>query len=132
MSKVKTDILSLDDVQVLVNAFYSKVRNNEIIGPIFNERIEDRWPLHLEKMYRFWQTVLLTEHTYFGSPFPPHAHLPVGKAHFDVWLGIFNETVDAHFTGEKANEAKWRASKMATMFLSKIAYYKNNPATPLI
>ena len=65
------EILSLDDIKKLVDTFYGKVRNDALIGPIFNEKIQDRWPQHLEKMYTFWQTILLGEHTYFGSPFPP-------------------------------------------------------------
>jgi hemoglobin len=103
-----------------------------LLSPIFNGRILDRWPEHLEKMVCFWQTVLLKDHTYFGSPFVPHAKLPVTKEHFDHWLKLFFETVDENFIGEKAKEAKWRADKMAVMFLSKIEYYKNNPSIPLV
>lgn len=128
----KADIQSLEDIQLLVNSFYTAVRNNELLGPIFNERIGDRWPEHLEKMYRFWQTVLLEDHTYFGSPFPPHAQLPVEQTHFDTWLQLWHRTVDSYFTGKKADEAKWRGDKMATMFLHKINYYRSNDARPLI
>jgi hemoglobin len=76
-------------------------------------------------MYTFWQTVLLGEHTYFGSPFPPHANLPISHNHFERWMQLFNQTLDELFTGEKAEEAKWRAAKMAEIFESKIEYYKN-------
>ncbi|EPB65566.1 hypothetical protein ANCCEY_15368, partial [Ancylostoma ceylanicum] len=34
-------------------------------------------------MYRFWQTILLDEHTYYGAPFPPHARMPLEQHHFD-------------------------------------------------
>jgi hemoglobin len=78
-------------------------------------------------MYRFWQTVLLEEYTYLGSPFPPHAKLPVAHEHFAAWLALFNQTVDELFTGSKADEAKWRAAKMADMFEAKIAHARNNP-----
>lgn len=123
----KNKILTINDIQQLVDAFYEKVREDELLGPIFNRVIEDRWPEHLEKMYRFWQTVLLNEHTYHGSPFPPHAHLPIEKKHFEHWLHLFYSTVNEHFTGEKATEALWRAEKMAQMFQFKIDYFKNNP-----
>lgn len=123
------EILSLDEVKVLVDSFYAKVREDALLGPIFNEVIEDRWPVHLDKMYRFWQTVLLSEHTYSGSPFPPHAKLPVEKQHFDQWLTLFHQTVDEHFTGKKAEEAKWRASKMAEMFQIKIQHFRRHPGT---
>lgn len=118
------DILTLDDVKKLVDTFYGKVRANDLLAPVFDERIKDRWPEHLEKMYTFWQTILLEERTYFGSPFPPHAQLPVEHAHFGEWMKLFTQTVDALFSGEKAEEAKWRAGKMAEMFEYKIAHYK--------
>ena len=119
-----TDILNLEDVKKLVDAFYGKVRENDLLAPVFNERIKDRWPEHLAKMYTFWQTILLEERTYFGSPFPPHAKLPVEHAHFGEWMKLFTQTVDELFTGKKAKEAKWRAGKMAEMFEYKIEYYK--------
>lgn len=121
---MKQDILTLEDIKLLVDAFYDKVKINGLLGPVFNQKIQDRWAVHLEKMYRFWQTVLLGEHTYFGSPFPPHAQLPVGHEHFLKWMELFNETVDELFTGEKAEEAKWRAGKMAELFEFKIEHHR--------
>ncbi|WP_214070017.1 group III truncated hemoglobin [Mucilaginibacter sp. dw_454] len=121
------EILTLDDIKLLVDTFYGRIQNNDLLAPIFNQRIENNWPQHLEKMYRFWQTVLLDEYTYLGSPFPPHAKLPVEHKHFETWLALFNQTVDELFTGLKAEEAKWRAAKMAQMFEAKIAHVRNNP-----
>ncbi len=132
MDNQHTDILNLDDVKLLVNDFYTKIRENELLAPIFNEVIQDNWPAHLEKMYGFWQTILLDVQAYSGSPFLKHAKLPIAAAHFDTWIGLFNETVDRHFEGEKANEAKWRAARMSEMFQYKLDYYKDNPAQPLI
>ncbi|MGN6508584.1 MAG: group III truncated hemoglobin [Chitinophaga sp.] len=128
----KKDITTMEDIRLLVDSFYGKVRVDQLIGGIFNGVIKDRWPEHLEKMYRFWQTVLLGEHTYYGSPFPPHARLPVSQQHFDAWLKLWHATIDEHFSGIKAEEAKWRGDKMAVMFLSKIEYYRDNSATPLL
>lgn len=128
----RKDITTMDDVRLLVDTFYGKIRTDMLLGGIFNRVIQDRWPEHLEKMYRFWQTVLLGEHTYYGSPFPPHAQLPVEQKHFDAWLKLWYETIESHFEGVKADEAKWRGDKMAVMFLSKIEYYRNNSATPLL
>jgi hemoglobin len=126
------DILHLDDVKNLVDTFYSKVREDALLGPIFDERIQNRWPAHLAKMYTFWQTILLGEHTYYGSPFPPHATLPVDRHHFEKWLELFYQTIDELFSGEVAKEAKWRANKMAEMFQYKIEEYRKNPNRSLI
>ncbi|AWV98808.1 group III truncated hemoglobin [Arcticibacterium luteifluviistationis] len=128
MKTTEKDILEISDIKVLVDTFYEKIRQDSTLGPIFNERIKDKWPEHLDKMYRFWQTILLDEHTYHGSPFVPHAKLPVDKSHFDQWIKLFYETVDALYVGEKADRAKWQGERMAEMFHSKIEYFRNNPS----
>jgi hemoglobin len=61
-------------------------------------------------MYRFWQTILLEEHTYSGSPL--HIQLPIAKEHFDRWMEIFTSTTDELFAGATAEEAKLRAKNM--------------------
>lgn len=121
------DIENIEDIRLLVDSFYSSVREDKLLSPIFNEKIGNNWPIHLAKMYSFWQTILLEEPTYSGRPFPPHAKLPVSKNHFDRWLLLFSETINKHFEGAKANEAKWRSEKMAELFLHKIEFIKNNP-----
>jgi hemoglobin len=126
------DILNLDDVKLLVDDFYGRVRESELLSPIFNGVIGEKWPVHLERMYSFWQTLLLDVQAYSGTPFLKHAKLPIEKEHFDAWIKLFNETIDEHFTGTKADEAKWRAARMSEMFQYKLDYYKNNPAQPLI
>jgi hemoglobin len=47
-------------------------------------------------------------------------------------MELFTKTIDELFTGEKAEDAKWRAAKMAEMFESKIEYYKNRPFKSLV
>lgn len=131
MSATK-DISTIEDIQLMVDEFYSKVREDKLLADIFNHVIKDRWPEHLDKMYRFWQTVLLGTHTYHGSPFVPHAHLPVSKKHFDRWLELFEEVVDSHFAGSVADIAKLQGNRMAIMFRSKIEYYQNNPNQQLL
>lgn len=121
---MKQDILTIEDIKLLVDGFYTKVKTDELLGPIFNERIQDGWPQHLEKMYRFWQTVLLGEHTYYGSPFPPHTQLPIGLEHFNKWMELFTVTADELFCGEKNDEAKWRAGKMAELFQMKLEHLR--------
>lgn len=121
---MRKDIGSRADIALLVNSFYESVRQDGLIGPVFNGIIGDRWPEHLSKMYSFWETVLLGIHTYSGAPFLPHAKLPLEQAHFDRWLLLFNTATDHYFTGPVATEAKERAAKMAMMFLSKINYLR--------
>ncbi|ERM80590.1 hypothetical protein P872_12750 [Rhodonellum psychrophilum GCM71 = DSM 17998] len=128
----KKDITSLEDIKSMVDNFYGEVRKDAMLSDIFNDKIQERWPDHLEKMYSFWQTVLLEEHTYYGSPFVPHAKLAVEKEHFDRWIQLFCKTIDAQFCGEKAERAKWQGERMAEMFHAKIKYYQNNSLRPIL
>lgn len=118
----KPDITEREHIELLVDSFYKKARKDDLLGPIFNQVIGDRWSTHLEKMYRFWETILLNRLTYKGTPFAPHVRLDLNHAHFARWDRLFSETVDAHFEGEKADEAKERAGKMAILFRHKKEY----------
>ena len=131
MNQTQKEILNLDDIKLLVDTFYDRVRADHLLGPIFDNVIQDRWPKHLDTMYRFWQTVLLDERTYSGAPGVKHLTLPVTGEHFEHWIKLFYATVDELFTGEKAEEAKWRAAKMAEMFAYKIGMYQKNQHTIL-
>ena len=42
----------------LLRAFYDRVRVDPLIGPIFNERIQD-WEPHLARIGDFWSAVML-------------------------------------------------------------------------
>ncbi|MEO6285307.1 MAG: group III truncated hemoglobin [Dyadobacter sp.] len=130
--ETKQQILDIEDIKLLVDSFYAKVRVDTLLSPVFNERISDKWPQHMEKMYKFWQTVLLKEHTYYGSPFTPHAMLQVDHTHFEQWMNLFVGTIDELFVGEKAQEAKFRAGKMAEMFEYKIKYYQSDPSRVIL
>jgi hemoglobin len=121
------DLDNIDSIKLMVHTFYGKVRKDNLIGPIFEKVIEDRWPEHLEKLTRFWQTILLNEPMYFGRPFPPHMKLSIGAEHFEHWLSIFNANLDEHFSGPKTEEARLRAQSMAAMFTHKLNFLKNQP-----
>ena len=125
--KLKNDISGLDDIGLLVNAFYSEVRNDTLLGPIFDRVIKDNWPTHIDRMIRFWEAVLLEGHRYSGHPFAPHAKLPIEQTHFERWLKLFGQTIDRNFEGPKAEEARWRASRMATLFENKLEYIRQHP-----
>ncbi len=126
------DIRVLADVQLLVDEFYGKVKEDEKLGPVFNQVIGDKWDQHLDKMYRFWQTILLSDgKTYFGKPFIKHAPLPISPAHFTRWLRLWEATLKKHFDGPVADEALWRAEKMGEVFQVKMFGRENTGRKPI-
>jgi hemoglobin len=79
-------------IERLVRSFYDKVREDEMLGPVFDARIAD-WEPHLAQMCAFWSSVALMSGRYHGAPMPKHLPLPVDAAHFDRWLALFEEAV---------------------------------------
>jgi len=125
---MKNDIHSLEDIKLLVNTFYERVRQDEVLGKIFDNIIQDRWPQHLETMYKFWQSILLNENTYAGQPFLKHLPLPIADEHFVRWLYLFHHTVNELFEGDVANDANKRAAQIAAMFSSKLKVVRGDNA----
>jgi len=118
------DIANKQDIMYLVDSFYDKVRKDAMLGDIFNKAIGDDWNHHLPVMYQFWDMVLFSAAGYAGSPVRKHTDLdkkmPINRPHFDRWLELWNETVDALYAGEMANMAKNKASLMANLIHMKI------------
>jgi hemoglobin len=46
-------------IETLVHAFYARVRQDAVLGPIFDGAIGDGWDAHLAKLCDFWSSVLL-------------------------------------------------------------------------
>ena len=114
------DIKDIRSIRIFVDEFYSLVRKDALLGPVFENAIKDNWTSHLEKMYAFWNAALFGVAGFRGNPFAKHAPLAIEQQHFGRWLELFNETIDRHFKGHVATDAKNRAILMANMFLSRL------------
>jgi hemoglobin len=80
-------------IRRLVDAFYTAVREDELLGPVFARHVRD-WAVHLPKMYDFWSTVVLRTGRYAGRPVEAHERIPgIGAAHFARWLEVWEGTV---------------------------------------
>jgi hemoglobin len=121
---MKSDITSRKDIELLVDTFYEKVRNNPELGYIFEDVAEINWGTHLPRMYSFWASILLGDHSYSGNPMQKHIALSklttITDKEFSMWLTLFRETVDELFSGKSAQEAKVRADNIARLMLHNI------------
>lgn len=126
MNLEKNDIETREDVILLVNKFYARVRQDALIGPIFNETIGKHWAEHLEKLYDFWESRLFDRDVYEGRPLFKHIPLPIGAAHFERWLKLWNETIDDYFVGDRADEARRRADSVSQFFQERLAEIRKN------
>lgn len=118
------DIEGIESIQHFVDEFYNKVKQDELLGPVFTSVIKDNWQPHLNKMYAFWNAALFSMPGFKGNPFARHAPLPIQPLHFKRWLELFNQTINENFTGPVADDAKNRAQLMDAMFQAKLSHVK--------
>jgi hemoglobin len=131
--ETKKDIEGLNDIKLLVDDFYKKVKMDGLLSPIFFEHIPTDWQPHLDKMYLFWNAALFGEKGYVGNPFSKHAEMDfLTPAHFERWLFLFNQTIDGFFTGSMADDAKRRAAIMADNFMRRLAAIKQNGTITIV
>ena len=121
------DIKTTQDIEILVNAFYDKVKASEI-GFFFNDLAQVNWEKHLPKMYIFWESVLFATVKFDGNPMG--AHYPINemaameKHHFETWLRLWKKSIDENFSGEIADSAKTKAENIANLMAYKMEIAK--------
>jgi hemoglobin len=92
-----------DAVRALVHTFYGRIRDDDMLGPVFGQALEGRWDPHLEKMVAFWSSIVLGAKRYRGNV--TQAHQPFGHLsgeHFSRWLALFFDTLDTLFEPQAA------------------------------
>lgn len=121
---MKKDITSRADIEVLVNSFYDKVKQDTVIGPVFTDTAQVNWEKHLPVMYDFFENMLFYTGSYTGNPMELHRHinrlLPLTRQHFQQWESLFCNTVDELFTGPVATLVKQRALSISSVMQIKI------------
>lgn len=121
---MKKDIDTRADIELLVTAFYDKVREDETLAFIFTDIAKVKWEKHLPIMFDFFENMLFYTGTYKGNPMIAHKHLdemfPLTAKHFERWYFLFSTTVNELFAGKKAGLVKKRAKRIATVMQLKI------------
>jgi hemoglobin len=96
------------EIALLVDSFYAKVRVDPEINPVFNDVVQN-WDAHLSLLKDFWSTVLLTTSRYKGNPLLAHFRLPIQGRYFARWLALFSETANEVMTAPRAEVVTQKA-----------------------
>lgn len=108
------DIETRADIELLLDEFYKVAIADAEIGHHF---VGLDLASHMPVIVDFWEKVLFGKNVYFGNPLFVHQKLheksPLTLEHFQRWVAIFSETIDANFAGEMAENAKLRAKMIA-------------------
>lgn len=110
-----------NDIKLLVDRFYIKIRQDVLLGPIFNSHIRhEQWPDHLKTLTDFWETNLFGVARFKGSPTQKHLKVDknlnytIDQNHFGRWIQLWFETIDELYEGDLAEKAKYAARKIST------------------
>ena len=122
---MKNDIQNREDISLIMKEFYVKLLDDELVKHFFEDIIQqNHLKQHLETITDFWNGILFNDPVYRNNAMQPHLVLnqikPFKAAHFKIWLGHFNKTIDEHFKGEKSEMAKTRALSIATIMEIKM------------
>jgi len=118
------------EVTALVHTFYARVRQDEVLGPIFDAHIGD-WERHLDRLVDFWSTILRRTGRFSGAPLPKHAALPgISAALFQRWLKLFRENAVAQPNQAMAAQACAMAERIAQSLWMGYQISRDHEAMP--
>jgi hemoglobin len=123
------DAITEPAIAALVDRFYAKARRDPVIGPVFNNAVQD-WDEHLHKLCDFWSSVMLTTGRYKGNPMAVHMKQPIEPGFFDRWLALWRETAGEIFAPAPAAQFRAKAERIAES-LKLGLFYRPGAAAPL-
>jgi hemoglobin len=111
-------------VRALVEAFYTRVDADPLLGPIFARELSGRWDDHLAKMTTFWSSLVLGSKHYRGNVQEAHRPLAdIEPRHFARWLSLFLNTVEQRYEPAAAVQFMEPALRIAqSLQLSKFGW----------
>ena len=116
------------ELQALVSTFYSDVRLDPLLGPIFAEKVTD-WDNHSAKIADFWSSVMLGSGRYKGNPFA--AHMPfkdrLRPELFGRWLELWGNAARRTLAPAAAASVEQKAHRIAESLMAGLLF---RPAPP--
>lgn len=121
--------LTLDEhgLAILIEAFYTRIRSDPELGPIFEGAVTD-WPDHLKTLTSFWSSVMLGTGRYKGQPVPVHMRHrdQITPELFDRWLTLWRETTSTFMTSDVAAVLQNKAAHIAKSLQFALSFYGNS------
>jgi hemoglobin len=115
-----------EGISRLLRHFYADVRQDPLIGPIFNAQIKD-WKHHLEIIASFWEILIGGPSTY-ARPMPmKHLPLRLREEDFERWHFLWQANCRAQLPSDIAREMSDLAHLIAHK-LRKILCISNESA----
>ncbi|MDH4427965.1 MAG: group III truncated hemoglobin [Acidovorax sp.] len=118
---------SVESITQLVHGFYGDVRQDPLLGPVFEKALHGQWDTHLKRLVDFWSTVALGSRSFKGDVFGKHMVLQgVTPAHFAAWVGLWQLHTNRLFAPEVAHDLQVAAHGIARNLFR--GYFDGEPA----
>lgn len=121
---MSADLAGRTDLKTLLRHFYGRALDDPLLRPVFVDVAQMDLEEHLPRIVAFWDKVLFNAGGYDGRVMQVHQHLheqlPLTGAHFERWLVLWRESLDALFAGPVVEQADAHARRMATTFLRNL------------
>lgn len=123
------DAVTEASIKTLVDDFYARVRRDPALGPVFDRAIApEAWPAHLERMYAFWSSVMLTSGHYKGDPVGVHRRVAgIAPPLFGNWLDLFEATAASLFVPAIADRFAHAARRIAESLILALFFRPDQP-----
>jgi hemoglobin len=117
----------LASITQLVHGFYADVRNDPLLGPVFEKALHGRWDAHLQRLVDFWSTVAMGTRSFKGGVFGKHMALEgITPAHFAAWVGLWQQHTSRIFAPDVAHDLQVAAHGIARNLFR--GYFGADPA----
>ena len=128
MPLTQTAPISEEQIRLLVDSFYGKIRVDADLDPIFERVVAGNWETHLAKMYDFCSSVMLT--TRYRKE-----NLVAVRMHFDGLeirlldrcLALFGDSCDELLDSESAGLCWLKAAHIAESLKLFLFYSPERP-----
>jgi hemoglobin len=128
---VESPAITEGSIRLLVDAFYARVRVDPLLGPIFERAIPGDWQPHLDKMYAFWSSVMLTSGRYKGNPVARHMAISgMTPQLFTRWLELFDGACREQFDDPVSAAFREKAERIAESLKLALFYRPDRPWPP--
>jgi hemoglobin len=130
MAEEMNDLKDRTDILNLLNAFYSDVQKDPVIGIFFTEIVRVDWDHHIPKIADFWESLLLASHNYNGNVIEKHLNLNAIKKiqpkDLEIWFEYWERTIHKMYSGAKADEMISRGKSIAHIMTIKLESINSN------
>ena len=95
--------LNRASIATLVDDFYTDIRRDSVLQPVFDGAIGANWEPHLARMVDFWCTAMKVSRSFRGNVYGKHMALPrMAPAHLARWLQLWRQHTEALCTPTQA------------------------------